>query len=35
MDEEYLIRKMEKYADLKGIPIMEKEGIMFLKEFIK
>lgn len=35
MDEEYLIRKMEKYADLKGVPIMEKEGIMFLKEFIK
>ena len=35
MDQEFLIRKMEKYADLKGIPIMEKEGINFLTEFIK
>ena len=29
MDMEYLIRKMEKYADEKGIPIMEKVGIIF------
>lgn len=35
MDTEYLIRKMEKYADEKGIPIMEKEGISFLSEFVK
>ena len=35
MDQEYLIRKIEKYADEKGIPIMEKEGINFLTEFIK
>lgn len=35
MDQEFLIRKMEKYADEKGIPIMEKEGIEFLTEFIK
>lgn len=35
MDTEYLIRKMEKYADEKGIPIMEKEGISFLAEFVK
>ncbi len=35
MDQEFLIRKMEKYADLKGIPIMEKDGINFLTEFIK
>lgn len=35
MDEEYLIRKMEKYADQKGVPIMEKDGIKFLTEFIK
>lgn len=35
MDTEYLIRKMEKYADEKGIPIMEKEGINFLSEFVK
>lgn len=35
MDQEYMIRKMEKYADEKGIPIMEKEGINFLTEFIK
>ncbi len=35
MDQEYLIRKIEKYADEKGVPIMEKEGIEFLIEFIK
>lgn len=35
MDLEYLIRKMEKYADEKGIPIMEKDGINFLSEFVK
>lgn len=35
MDKEYMIRKMEKYADEKGIPIMEKDGIKFLTEFIK
>lgn len=35
MDQEFLIRKMEKYADEKCIPIMEKEGIEFLSEFIK
>ena len=35
MEQEFLIRKMEKYADQKGIPIMEKEGIKFLREFIK
>ena len=35
MDKEYLIRKMEKYADEKGVPIMEKDGIKFLTEFIK
>ena len=35
MDYEYLIRKMEKYADQKGVPIMEKEGIEFLVEFVK
>lgn len=35
MDREYLIRKIEKYADEKGVPIMEKEGIEFLTEFIK
>ena len=35
MDQEFLIRKMEKYADEKGIPIMEKDGIQFLTEFIK
>lgn len=35
MDHEYLIRQMEKYADEKGIPIMEKDGIRFLTEFIK
>ena len=26
---------MEKYADLKGIPIMEKDGMEFLKQFVK
>lgn len=35
MDQEFLIRKIEKYADQKGIPIMEKEGIEFLTEFVK
>lgn len=35
MDTEYLIRKIEKYADEKGIPIMEKDGINFLTEFVK
>lgn len=35
MDQEFIIRKMEKYADQKGIPIMEKDGIEFLTEFIK
>lgn len=35
MDYEFEIRKMEKYADQKGIPIMEKEGITFVMEFIK
>lgn len=35
MDYEYMIRKMEKYADEKGVPIMEKDGITFLSEFIK
>lgn len=35
MDQEFLIRKIEKYADQKGIPIMEKDGIKFLTEFIK
>lgn len=35
MDLDYLIRKMEKYADEKGIPIMEKDGINFLSEFVK
>lgn len=35
MDQDFLIRKIEKYADQKGIPIMEKEGIEFLTEFIK
>lgn len=35
MDTEYLIRKMEKYADEKGIPIMEKDGINFLSEFVR
>ena len=35
MDQDYLIRKIEKYADQKGIPIMEKEGIEFLAEFVR
>lgn len=35
MDQEFLIRKIEKYADQKGIPIMEKDGIEFLTEFVK
>ncbi len=35
MDNDYLIKKMEKYADEKGIPIMEKDGINFLSEFVK
>ena len=35
MDKELIIRKMEEYADEKGVPIMEKEGIEFLTEFIK
>ncbi len=35
MDQEFEIRKMEKYADEKGIPIMEKDGMKFLTEFIK
>ena len=35
MDYEYEIRKIEKYAEEKGVPIMEKDGINFLCEFIK
>lgn len=35
MDKELIIRKMEEYADEHGVPIMEKEGIEFLTEFIK
>ena len=35
MEQEFLIKKMEKYADLKGVPIMEKEGIEILSEFIR
>lgn len=35
MDYEFEIRKMEKYADEKGVPIMEKDGITFLTEFVK
>lgn len=35
MDKDFEIRKIEKYADEKGIPIMEKEGMNFLTEFIK
>lgn len=35
MDYEFEIRKMEKYADQKGVPIMEKDGITFLTEFVK
>ncbi len=30
-----ILTDIEHYADKKGIPIMEKEGILFLKEFIK
>lgn len=30
-----VLSDIENYADKKGIPIMEKEGILFLKEFIK
>ena len=35
MEQENVIRKMEEYADEHGVPIMEKEGIEFLIEFIK
>lgn len=35
MDQDYILKKIEKYADEKGIPIMEKEGIEFLTEFIR
>ena len=35
MDYEFEIRKMETYADEKGVPIMEKDGITFLTEFVK
>lgn len=35
MDQEFMIRKIEKYADEKGVPIMEKDGIEFLTEFVK
>lgn len=35
MDNEYVIRQMEVYADEKGIPIMEKSGMKFLTEFIR
>lgn len=35
MDQEFMIKKIEKYADEKGVPIMEKDGIEFLTEFIK
>ncbi len=35
MDNEYYIKQMEKYADEKGVPIMEKDGIVFLSEFVK
>ncbi|MEG2351666.1 MAG: O-methyltransferase [Bacilli bacterium] len=35
MDNEFLIRKIEKYADENGVPIMEKESMSFLTEFIK
>ncbi len=35
MDQEYIIRKIEKYADEKGIPIMEKSGLNFLTEFVR
>ena len=29
------MRKIEKYADEKGVPIMEKDGMEFLTEFVK
>lgn len=35
MENEYLMRKIEKYADEKGVPIMEKDGMEFLTEFVK
>ncbi len=35
MDQEFLMNKIEKYADERGVPIMEKDGIEFLTEFIK
>lgn len=35
MDQDFFIKKMEKYADEKGIPIMEKDGIEFLTEFVR
>ena len=35
MDFDFELRKIEKYADQKGVPIMEKDGINFLTEFIK
>ena len=35
MDYDFELRKIEKYADQKGVPIMEKDGINFLTEFIK
>ena len=35
MEIEYVIRQMEVYADEKGIPIMEKNGMKFLTEFIR
>lgn len=35
MDQEYVIRKIEKYADEKGVPIMEKDGMKFLTEFVR
>lgn len=35
MDYELKLKNIEEYADEKGVPIMEKEGIEFLCEFIK
>ncbi len=35
MENEYLMRKIEKYADEKGVPIMEKDGMEFLTEFVR
>lgn len=35
MENEYLMRKIEKYVDEKGVPIMEKDGMEFLTEFVK